>query len=216
MLHIILAEDHTIVRNGLKILLESDENITIVGEAANGQQVIDILEKNDPVDLVLSDVNMPEMDGIALTRAIKELGYTVKVVLLSMHDNENFVYEAFRAGADAYLLKTSSAKELTFALHHVFSGELYLCSTLIKSQIFMNMERNLVTRSPSTGDIELSPRELEVLDLLAKGMTNKEMSDKLFLSKRTVEGHRQSLIDKFAVRNTAELICLSMRTGLIS
>jgi len=216
MLHIFIADDHTVVRNGLKMLLETNDNMTIVGEAADGHQALDFLEQNEEVDLVLSDINMPELDGIGLTRAIKARGYAAKVVLLSVHEQENYLYDAFRAGADGYLLKSAAIEELVFALRHVYSGKQYVCSSLMKDQLSMNMQRTSETRLAHPGDIELSPREMEVLELIATGMTNMEIAEKLFLSKRTIEGHRQSLIDKFAVHNTAELVCLSMRAGMLS
>jgi DNA-binding NarL/FixJ family response regulator len=216
MLQILLVEDHTVVRNGLKMLLEADDTMSIIAEAENGRQALDILAANQQVDLVLCDINMPEMDGITMTAAVKALDFRAKVILLSMADSETAVYEAFSAGAYAYLLKSSSVEELKFALHHVNSGQQYLCSNLAMRQLSMNIQRKLVPTAVSSLDFELSSREQEVLDLLARGMTNQQMSDKLFISKRTVEGHRQSLIDKFAVRNTAELILNSVRAGLIS
>lgn len=213
MIKTLLVEDHAVVRNGLKMLLEFDENIEIVGEASNGAEALEMLSANGQVNLVLSDINMPGMDGIELTQAIRAENLEVKIVLLSMHDKETFIYEGFKAGCDAYLLKSVSSEELIFALKHVNLGEQYLSSSLSMEQVSRNMKRVF----PKTDqNFELTDRELEVLDLLSKGMTNQEISDKLFLSKRTVEGHRQNLIDKFAVRNTAELICISMRAGLIS
>jgi DNA-binding NarL/FixJ family response regulator len=216
MLKILLVEDHTVVRNGLKMLLETDDAMFIVGEAANGRQALDILTTNQQVDLVLCDVNMPEMDGITMTAAVKAKGFRAKVVLLSMADSETTVYEAFNAGAYAYLLKSSSVEELIFALHHVNSGQQYLCSNLAMRQLSMNIQKKTGPGAALPLGFELSSREQEVLDLLAGGLTNQQMSDKLFISKRTVEGHRQSLIDKFAARNTAELVLNSMRAGLIS
>ncbi|RZM09993.1 MAG: response regulator transcription factor [Pedobacter sp.] len=215
MLNVLLVEDHNVVRNGLKLLLETDQTIKIVAEAINGRQALDILAKNNEIDLVLSDINMPEMDGIALINALKETGSTVSVVLLSMLDKETTVNEAFRAGAAGYLLKSSSTDELLFALKHVHSGERYLCATLAIRLLSLNFERGAQSKIPLPLEIELSSREIEILELIAKGLTNQEMSDSLFLSKRTVEGHRQGLLDKFAVRNSAELIYHAMRTGLI-
>ena len=215
MLNVLLAEDHNIVRNGIKMLLETDNAIHILGEAVNGREVLDFINSGQKVDVVLADINMPELDGITLIRELKILSPSTKVVILSMHDTEKYVSEAFTAGAAGYLLKNVSADELIFSLKHTNAGGRYLCSELSMSMMnrVINEGNSAVSTIPS--NIEFSAREIEVLNLIAEGLTNLEMSEKLFISKRTIEGHRQSLIDKTGSRNTATLIRYAVLNGLI-
>jgi len=158
MTNILIAEDHTILREGLKYLLESEKSINVVGEAENGLQAVEILDQQIKVDVVLTDIDMPVMDGLALTRKIKEKSLDVKVIVLSMHNNDNFVYEAFRAGASAYMMKSASANELKFAINHVHSGGQYICPSLAINHIFSNVERNRPRTSLQAPDFELSSR----------------------------------------------------------
>ena len=215
MLDVLLAEDHTIVRNGIKMLLETDKSINIVGEADNGREVLDFINKGHKIDVVLADINMPELDGLSLLKELKTRNIDTKVVILSMHDNEKYIAEAFSEGAAGYLLKNVGAEELIFSLKHVHSGSRYLCSELST----LMLDKVIRTSSNGVGsnetNIEFSTREIEVLHLIAEGLTNSEMSEKLFISKRTVEGHRQSLIDKTGSRNTATLIKFAVLNGII-
>jgi two-component system response regulator NreC len=213
-MNILLAEDHKVVRNGLRMLLETDKTIKVAAEAVNGAQVLQILESNHQIDIVLSDVNMPLMDGIAMTVELKKRGSGVKVVILSMHENESYVHEAFRAGACGYLLKNIGEEELVFAIKHINSCGYYLCAELSIGLLKKNMDTMQPIHEHAVA-ADYTPREIEVLLLIADGLTNQEMSDKLFLSKRTIEGHRQSLIDKTGVRNTANLVSYAIRNGMI-
>lgn len=215
MTQIILAEDHNIVRNGLKILLEADEEFRIVGEHANGQEVIDALNSGVKADIVLADINMPIMDGITLTTNLKEQFPYIHVVILSMLDNEKYVTQAFTEGAAAYLLKSVSSEELLFALKQVHSGGRYLCAEISLNLLEGLINSSILTENHIDQEIDFSSRELEVLHLIAQGLTNQEMSEKLFLSKRTIEGHRQSLIEKTGSRNTAALIRFSVLSGIV-
>src|SRR5690606_18342101 len=130
MLQIVLAEDHNIVRNGIKILLDAEQEFHVVGEATDGKEVLEILKKTDKVDLVITDINMPQMDGIQLLKEMKVLNPEIRVIVLSMLDSEEFVSQAFAEGASGYLLKNISSDELIFAIKHVSSGNQYLCSEL--------------------------------------------------------------------------------------
>ena len=214
MLNVLLAEDHQIVRNGVRMLLETDGNINIIAEAENGLQALECIG-NTPVDVVLADINMPEMDGIMLLKKITESHTDIKVVILSMHDNEKYVAQAFAEGADGYLLKNVSADELIFSIKHVHAGGKYLCSEMAFKMLHKTF-KGLETPGVGRSELEFSEREVEVLQLIAEGLTNSEMSDKLFLSKRTIEGHRQSLIDKTGSRNTAALIRFAVVNNLIN
>ena len=214
MLKVILAEDHNIVRNGIKILLEAEEDIEVVGEATNGQEVLDFLDAGNSPDLILSDINMPLMDGIMLLETLKEQYPQTKVILLSMLDNEEYITKAFQEGASGYLLKSAGADELIFALRHVNSGNKYLSSEL-SVKLLDRVNSTISSTTLIKNDIEFSAREIEVLQLIAHGMTNLEMSEKLFLSKRTIEGHRQNLIEKTGSKNTAALIRFAVLSGIV-
>ena len=215
MLKILLAEDHNIVRNGIKMLVETDSGIQVVGEMMNGMEVLNYFETGGVADIVLADINMPEMDGITVAKELKVKFPEVKVVMLSMHDNEKYISQAFIQGACGYLLKNISAEELIFSLKHIEAGKKYLCA-----ELSINMLNKLISNGPVHGDSaanepDFSAREIEVLQLIAEGLTNLEMADKLFISKRTVEGHRQSLLDKTGSRNTAKLIRYAATHGLL-
>lgn len=215
MLKLLLAEDHNVVRSGIRSLLEDDEDITIVAEAVDGSEALEYIRSNSPVDMVLADINMPGMDGISLIREVKAFSPDIKVLILSMHDNEKFVAQAFQAGASAYLLKSVPAEELLFALKYVRGGGKYLCAELSMSMLANVLKRINGSISSLDPAVEFSGREIEILELIAEGMTNQEMADQLFISKRTVEGHRQSLIDKTGCRNSAALIRFAMVNSIL-
>lgn len=215
MLNLILAEDHNIVRNGIRMLLGADIEINITGEAVNGRQVLDMIAKGVKADIVLADINMPEMDGIALIQELKENSPETQVVILSMLDNEKYVAQAFSEGASGYLLKNVSANELVFSLKHVHAGGKYICAELAIRQLDKLMHTVPLPFNQPNRQIDFSMREIEILHLIAEGLTNSEMSEKLFISKRTIEGHRQSLIEKTGSKNTAALIRFAVLSGIV-
>lgn len=215
MLQVLLAEDHNIVRNGIRMLLETDKGINVVGEAVNGREVLEHIAQGHKIDVVLADINMPELDGISLLKEMKILSPEIRVVILSMHDNEKYVAQAFLEGASGYLLKNVSADELIFSLKHVSIGGKYLCSELSIRMLDKQVHNGNNSIAISESNLEFSMREIEVLHLISEGLTNNEMSDKLFISKRTIEGHRQSLIEKTGSRNTAALIRFAVLNGII-
>lgn len=215
MIQVILAEDHNIVRNGIRMILEIDKGIHIAAEAINGKQVLEYLSEPDKPDVILADINMPELDGLGLLKELKARNLNTKVVILSMHDNEKYISQAFLDGASGYLLKSVSADELIFAIKHVHSGGKYLCSELAIKMFEKCVQTGQNVLTVSDEKIDLSAREIEILHLIAEGLTNNEMSDKLFISKRTVEGHRQSLLEKTGTRNTAALIRYAVLHGFV-
>ncbi len=216
MVKIILAEDHNIVRNGIRNLIEKVKDLKIVGEALNGQEVLDLLDSGISADMILADINMPVMSGIEMAERLKEQGSTVKVVILSMLDHERYVVQAFQAGVSGYLLKNISADELIFSLQHIHIDGRYICSEL--SLRFLDrliQQPNRHKLEAETG-IEYTSREIETLILIADGLTNQEIADRLFTSKRTIENYRQSLIEKTGTKNTASLIRYAIQNGLIN
>ena len=212
---ILLAEDHNIVRNGIKMLLESEEGYKVVGEAMNGKQVLDKINGGEAIDIVLTDINMPEMDGISLIKEVKLINPEIKVVMLSMHDNEKYVIEAFIEGASGYMLKNVSADELIFSLKYIHNGGKYLCAELTMKMMDNLIHHKQYQHIGNQQQIDFSMREIEILQLIADGLTNNEMSEKLFISKRTIEGHRQSLLEKTESKNTASLIRFCVLNGII-
>ena len=215
MINIILAEDHNIVRNGIRSLLEKEPTLTVAGEAANGREALDLIASGVPVDIVLADMNMPLMTGVELIRQLKVSYPAVRVVVLSMLDHEKYVYQAFVAGASGYLLKSVTSDEMIFAIKHVALGSKYLCSQLSFTLLDRLIYAPEISMDGQQG-VAFSKREIEVLQLIAEGLTNTEIAEKLFTSKRTVEGHRQNLIDKTNARNTAVLIRYAILNGVIN
>lgn len=215
MLQVLLAEDHNIVRNGIKMLLETDKDINVVAEAVNGAEALAYLATGGKVDIVLADINMPEVDGMMLLKEMRVRYASTQMVMLSMHDNEKYVTQAFSEGAVGYLLKSVGAEELIFALKHVNSGGKYLCSEL-SMRLLEKCSQN-TSRQVNDDEVahDFSSREIEILGLIAEGLTNHQISERLFISKRTVEGHRQALIEKTGSRNTAALIHYAILKGLI-
>lgn len=216
MLKVILAEDHNIVRNGIRMLLENEPDIEISAEATNGQEVLDLLKKNTEAALILADINMPVMDGMTMLKAIKINYPNVKVVFLSMLDNEKYVSQAFKEGASGYVFKSVSSEELIFSLRQVNNGSRYLCTELALNLLDRSLQESVVFATTLESKIDFSEREVEVLQLIAEGLTNTEIAEKIFISKRTVEGHRQSLLEKTGSRNTATLIRFAILNGFIS
>lgn len=214
-IRVILAEDHQVVRSGIRALLEKQPGIIIVGEAGSGEEVLELLNQDTNPDIILSDIHMPGMSGIELIEQLKHAAHNIKIIVLSMLDNEKFIVKAFRAGASAYLLKNAAGEELVFAIYHVQAGGEYLCA-----EVGMRLLRRLV-KTPDLivddlpADLQLTERDLEVLQLIAEGHTNQEMADKLFTSKRTVEGYRQQLMNKTGTRNTAALVGFAFTHNLI-
>lgn len=215
-LRIILAEDHLIVRNGIKLLLESQPNFEVVGEVSNGAEALDLIAAGIQADLLVTDLSMPQEDGLKLIQQLGEQNSPLKIVVLTMMNCELHVAKCFAAGAKAYLVKNVTAEELIFCMNHVGRGGRYVCEELTVKfidKLIDSMTSQAERIDPAT--LDLSSRELEVLELLGEGFTNQEIAKKLFLSKRTVEGHRQNLIDKTKSRNTPALIRFAVLNGLI-
>jgi DNA-binding NarL/FixJ family response regulator len=219
MVNIILADDHKIIRDGIKAFLREDSEMNVIGEASNGNELLETLNTMKP-DVVLMDINMPEMDGFEATKAIKEQYPDIKVLVLSMLDHEKYVQKMMDAGAMGYTLKNTGKDELLYAIKMVADGHKFISTDVALS--FLNKLQNstpavlfnqpAAEKKPS----DLSAREIEVLKLIAEGMTNAEIADKLFTSKRTIESHRQNIIEKAQVKNTAALIKYALTHGIIS
>lgn len=215
-LKIILAEDHTVVRNGIKRLIDEQEDMQVVAEASNGQGVLDWLANGKQADIILSDVNMPVVDGLTLFNNLRISNPKLKMIALSMLDSERQIKKCFLAGCSAYLTKSAEPEELIFALRSVGQGRKFVCSEALEKLIPLRFSQIRSEIDDSSDIPDFSDREIEILELISLGLTNQEIADKIFLSKRTVEGHRQSLIDKTGSRNTAVLIHYAMMHELIN
>jgi DNA-binding NarL/FixJ family response regulator len=217
LIKVILVDDHTIIRDGIKALLRESDGISVVGEAGNGKDLINMLP-TVAADVILMDLNMPEMDGFEATSYLREKFPEVRVLVLSMLDHESYIAKVFEAGANGYLLKNTGREEMVCAIKIVAKGGRYLCSDIgfnllnkLKSPSYKAAEN---TEDKQTRD--LSQREVEILKLIADGLTNAEIADKIFTSKRTVETHRQNIIEKTKAKNTAALIKYAIGKGIIS
>ncbi|MGN7203074.1 response regulator transcription factor [Pedobacter sp. SAFR-022] len=213
-MNVILAEDDNLVRDGIRLLLETHEGFNVIGEAHNGLEAIELLKNGNKPDVILADINMPDMDGIELIKAVKEFDPKIQVVMLSMLDNEKYMIQSFSEGASGYLLKTVSPDELIFSLRQVVSGERYISSDLSFGLLERSSKRPPALATEPV-NLHLNSRELEILKLIGEGLTNSEMGEKLFISRRTVEGHRQNLMDKTGCKNTATLIKYAVLNRLI-
>lgn len=200
------------------MLLDTDENIEVIAELDNGREVVDLLKGGVDCDMIISDISMPEMDGMELADRLRSDYPLIKLVLLSMLNDQAHLLQAFEKGASGYLVKNIDYEELLFAVKHVHKGGRYLCDEL--SQLLITYLREQpqygLDNTRALDQIEISDRELEVLHLIGEGFTNQEIADQLFLSKRTVEGHRQNLIDKTGAKNSASLIKYAAMRGLIN
>lgn len=214
MINVFLAEDHKIMREGLRHILEDEKDLTLVGEAENGKEAAEKLE-HLKADVALVDINMSEMDGVQLTKHIVQNYTSTKVLILSMLENENYVSRAFEAGASGYLLKSTGKVELVFAIRTVASGETYISNKLSLNMIKTPKQCTYITERGREIRVEFSKREIEILNMIAEGCTNEEIADKTFTSKRTVENHRKNMIERTGSRNSASLIRFALTNGII-
>jgi DNA-binding NarL/FixJ family response regulator len=211
---IIIAEDHTILREGLRSLLSSDPDLEIVGEAQDGQEAIRCVEKLKP-NLVLMDLSMPRMNGLDAIKEIKKRSTETKILVLTVHKNEEYIVATLRAGADGYALKDSTHAELGIAIKNVLSGNHYI-SPGISGRV---IEGYLEGRKPlkATSPFEtLTQRERGILKMIAEGYKNKEIADYLCISVKTVEKHRANLMQKLDLHSVSVLTAFAMEKGLVT
>lgn len=212
MITAIIADDHEIVRHGLRGILEHDGQCRVVAEAADGLQAAQLVDKHKPSILIL-DLNMPRVHGLEVLRQVKTSSPHTRVIVLSMHNDEPYVIEALRAGAMAYLLKGSESHDISRALAEVLAGRRFLSATLSEWAI-----NALMTKPADDADPlhSLTQRERMVLQLAAEGLSNAEVAEKLFISPRTAETHRTNLLRKLGLQNQTDLVRFAIRKGLIA
>ena len=211
---IVIADDHTILREGLRALLSSDPDFEVVGEAVDGRSTIRCVKKLSP-DLVLMDLSMPRMNGLEAIKDTKKENPDTKIVALTVHKTEEYVLATLRAGADGYVLKDAHHSELVLALKNVLKGKRYLSPGIAEKVIEGYLEGRKALKPASIYDT-LTQREREILKLIAEGYKNKEVADYLCISLKTVEKHRANLIKKLDLHNTAALTAFAMEKGLIN
>jgi DNA-binding NarL/FixJ family response regulator len=210
---IVIAEDHTILRDGLRALLGADPQLDVCGEAADGHEAVERVRELEP-DLLLLDLSMPKLHGLDVIREIKKSQSRTRILVLTVHKNEEYILAAFAAGIDGYVLKEASHHELEMAIRSVISGKRYLSPDISALVIdgFLEGKRGLKTESSWDS---LTPREREILKLVAEGHTNKQIADMVFISVKTVERHRANMMRKLDLHNASALTALAMEKGLI-
>lgn len=206
-----IVDDHTLFRNGLKLLLNSEPKVSVISEASNGKEFLEIIKTNVP-EIVLMDINMPLMDGIETTEWLNQYYPQVKIIALSMFGEEEYYYKMINAGAKGFLLKNSGIDEVTDAIFQVQNGNSYFSQELLYNVIKSFKNHKKIEEESAN----LSKRELEVLEEICKGLSNQEIADNLFISKRTVDKHRANLLSKTNSKNTANLIMYAIKNKLIS
>ena len=212
-IRVLLAEDHTIVRKGLRSLLDGEVGMEVIGEAEDGREAIQMTQQLLP-DVVLMDISMPELNGLEATRQIKERFPEVKVLVLTRHADEEYVFQILRAGASGYVVKKAAPAELILAIQAVYRGDSFL-SPSISRHVIEEYIRKADAMEENSYD-RLTDREREVLQLIAEGHPNREIAELLHISVKTVENHRASLMDKLHIYSTAELTRYAIRKGVIS
>jgi DNA-binding NarL/FixJ family response regulator len=211
---VFLADDHAVVRDGLRLILEAQEDIKVVGEAADGHQAVGQVLKLKP-DIVIMDIAMPGLNGIEATQQILDSCPSVKVLILSIHSSTEYISRALKAGALGYILKESAGKEVVKAVKTVYLGQRYLCRKISEAVIgdYINLQEGAPGRSPLN---RLSPREREVLQLVTEGKTTKEIGQMLLLSPKTVDTYRSRLMVKLGITDVPGLVKFAIQHGITS
>jgi DNA-binding NarL/FixJ family response regulator len=210
MLRVLIADDHGVVRSGLRMLLDRQDGMTVVGEAADGVEAVELTLATRP-DVAILDVAMPRMTGLQAAREIKAQRPEVSVLLLSMHDDERYLFEALRAGASGYVLKRAADTDLVDAVRAVARGESFL-SPATQSDL---VKKWLASEESDEPTDPLTPRERDVVKLIAEAYTNKEIAAILKLSEKTIESHRGNLLQKLGMRDRVELVRYAIKRGLV-
>lgn len=208
---VILADDHSIVRKGISLVLENDDQIEIIGQASDGKEAFKMVEELKP-DVLVADISMPEVNGIELTKLISEQDLPTNTLILSTHFEEEYILKSFDAGASGYLPKDADEEEVISAIRTISEGDIYYTpevSQILAQSVIKKNKKELGENK------ELTEREIEVLQLVVDGLSNKEIADKLFISVRTVDTHRRNLMEKLEAKNTAELVRKAFEKKLV-
>ena len=209
-IRLLIADDHKLMREGLRALLSGESDIEVIGEASNGREIVKLVEESAP-DIVLMDISMPQLNGIDATRQIKDLSGTTRVIALSMHADRLFVQGVLKAGAAGYILKDSAFDELAQAVRAVSNGQMYLSPGVAGVVVEGFLKTN---GAPADNEVSLTAREREVLQLITEGITTRDIATQLHISVKTVETHRRQLMKKLDIYTVAELTKYAIRNGL--
>ena len=209
---VLLADDHVLIRHGIKNIIKQNDKLEVVGEVSNGEELIDFLKEQVP-DLLILDISMPKISGIEAVALVKKHYPQVKVLMLTMHKNKQYFYHSMSSGADGYLMKDDSDQELLHAISKIKDGKTYISPIL--SDDFASDVISAHRNQQSTPFRSLTKREYEVLQLVVEGYTSKDVAEKLCLSPRTVDHHRSKLLKKFNLRNSADLVNFAVRNGFV-
>jgi two-component system response regulator NreC len=213
-IRLLLVDDHEVVRTGLRMLLESQSDIKILAEASTGAEAIRLAKEIKP-DVVVMDITLPDITGIEATRRLKERQPEIAVVALTIHEDEQYFFEMLQAGASGYVPKRAAPEDLISAIRAAFAGEIYLYPSLAKALVSDYLGRSRT--NPEEASLEaLTPREAEVLELLAEGLSNDEIAERLVISRHTVARHRENLMGKLNLHSRSELVKYAIRKGLIA
>jgi DNA-binding NarL/FixJ family response regulator len=213
-MRVLLADDHTLVRAGIRALLQSLPGVEIVAEASDGREALALLASEKP-DVALVDISMPALNGLEVASRVAEVSPRTRLVILSMHGDPGHVAQALRAGVAGYLLKDAAVDELPLLLRAVARGETYLSPAISKQVVAGFLQRGTDLSSPD-GDDRLTPRQREILQLIAEGKSSKEVAHVLAISLKTVETHRAQIMERLDIRDLAGLVRYAVRTGLVS
>ena len=209
---IVLADDHVLIRHGIKNIITREAHLEIAGEVEDGEELLVYLEKDLP-ELVILDISMPKINGVELTRMLKRKYPSLKILMLTMHKNKQFFYQAMSAGADGYLVKSDSDRELLLAVQKISNGNTYISPYLLDdfTEDVLKAYRNQEAGTPGV----LTRREKQVLAMVVDGLTTREMAAKLNLSPRTIDHHRSNLLKKFNLKNSVDLVKYAVRHGYV-
>jgi two-component system, NarL family, response regulator NreC len=208
---ILIADDHAIVRTGLRALLKEEAGMELVGEASGGEEALRLVESLNP-DILVLDLSMPDMDGIQVTKRVHATAPHVRILILTVHEDEALLREAIRAGAAGYILKHAAEEELISAINMVQMGDIYVHPKLVLS--LLEAPQKPIFTSPQPDEL-LTPRELDVLNRIIQGYTNRQIAEELSLSVRTVEGYRANMTEKLGLHSRAELVRYAREHGLL-
>ncbi|MFH1570332.1 MAG: response regulator transcription factor [Gemmatimonadota bacterium] len=212
-IRILLADDHRIVRDGLRALIEQQPDMTVVAEAEDGRTAVQLARAEEP-DVAILDIGMPELNGIDATAQIRAAVPRTRVIALSMHSDRRFVAGALRAGASGYLLKDCAFEELTRAIHTVVANQTYLSPAIAGTVVEGYVRGSASTAAEANPPVELTAREREILQLIAEGCSTREIAGRLFVSDKTVETHRRNIMEKLDLHSIADLTRYAIRIGL--
>ncbi len=212
-INIVIADDHRIFREGLAELLGKEKKLNIVGGTGSRDELLAIL-KDQSIGVVIMDIDMGEVSGIDLTREIRQMDPSIKVLALSMHGDKSYIVKMLEAGAQGYILKNAGKEEMLNAIHTVANGNTYL-SSQVSAKLIEQLTNPAASKKVKPEGIPLTDREIEVLQLIAEEYSNSEIAEKLFISIRTVDTHRRNLLEKLGVKNTAGLVKYAIQKGLL-